>query len=53
VIKFKQGVKYYDLRSINSLFLFGIRRWAGDVARMGKREMNIGFWWENQKDRGH
>jgi hypothetical protein len=24
-------------------------RWAGNVARMGRREMHIGIWWESQK----
>jgi hypothetical protein len=24
-------------------------RWAGHVARMGGREMHIGYWWESQK----
>jgi hypothetical protein len=26
-------------------------RWAGHVARMGIREMHIGYWWESQKER--
>jgi hypothetical protein len=26
---------------------------AGHVARMGTSEIFIGFWWENQKRRGH
>jgi hypothetical protein len=26
-------------------------RWAGHVARMGRRRMHIGFWWESQKKR--
>jgi hypothetical protein len=25
-------------------------RWAGNVARMGRRGMHTGFWWENQKE---
>jgi hypothetical protein len=24
-------------------------RWAGHVARMGRRGMHIGYWWESQK----
>jgi hypothetical protein len=27
-------------------------RWTGHVARMGPREMHVGFWWE-QKQRDH
>jgi hypothetical protein len=28
-------------------------RWAGHVARMGRRGMYKGYWWESQKDRDH
>jgi hypothetical protein len=28
-------------------------RWAGHVARTGKRGMYVGYLWENQKERDH
>jgi hypothetical protein len=28
-------------------------RWAGHVARMGRRVMQIGFWWESRNKRDH
>jgi hypothetical protein len=28
-------------------------RWAGYVARMGRRGMHIGYLWESQKERDH
>jgi hypothetical protein len=28
-------------------------RWAGHVARMGERGMDIGYCWESQKKRDH
>jgi hypothetical protein len=28
-------------------------RWAGHVARIGKRGMYVGYWWENHKERDH
>jgi hypothetical protein len=28
-------------------------RWAGHVARMGRRGMHVGYCWESQKERDH
>jgi PAS domain-containing protein len=28
-------------------------RWAGHVARMGRRGTRIGCWWEGQREGGH
>jgi hypothetical protein len=27
--------------------------WAGHIARMGRRGMVIGYWWESQRERGY
>jgi hypothetical protein len=27
-------------------------RWAAHVARKGKREMRVGYWWERQREKG-
>jgi hypothetical protein len=45
-----------DLYSSSSIIrIIKSRRmgWAGHVARMGKREMRIGYWWESQRERDH
>jgi hypothetical protein len=28
-------------------------RWAGHVARMGRRGLHIGYWWGSQEERDH
>jgi hypothetical protein len=28
-------------------------RWAGHIARMGRRGTRIGYWWESQRARDH
>jgi hypothetical protein len=28
-------------------------RWVGHVARIGRRGMHMGYWWESQKERDH
>jgi hypothetical protein len=28
-------------------------RWAGHVARVGRRGTSIGYWWESQRERDH
>jgi shikimate kinase len=28
-------------------------RWVGHVARMGRREMRVRYWWKGQRERDH
>jgi hypothetical protein len=35
------------IRIIKSIMM----RWAGNVARMGRRGKRIGYWWERQRER--
>jgi hypothetical protein len=43
----------YDSRSIIRIIKSRRMRWAGYVARMGRREMHIVFRWESQKETDH
>jgi hypothetical protein len=37
------------IRTIKSRWM----RWAGYVARMGREEIHIGYWWESRKEGDH
>jgi hypothetical protein len=43
----------YCLPSIIRMIKSRMMKWAGHVARMGRRGINRGFWWEIQKERDH
>jgi hypothetical protein len=43
----------YSSPSINKIMKLRRMRWAGHVARMGRRGTHIGCWWESQRERGH
>jgi hypothetical protein len=43
---------YYSL-SIIRMIKSRRMRWAGHVARMGRRELHVEFWWESRKERDH
>jgi hypothetical protein len=43
----------YSSRSIIRIIKSRRMRWVGHVARMGRREMHIVYWWKCQKERNH
>jgi hypothetical protein len=47
--------KPHNLYSSNMIRMIKSRRmrWAGHVARIGRRGMHLGYWWESQKERDH
>jgi hypothetical protein len=47
--------KLHDLYSSPSIIriIKSRMRWAGHVARMGRRGTRINYWWERQRERDH
>jgi hypothetical protein len=42
----------YSSPSIITIIKSRRMRWTGHAARMGRRGMLIGYWWESQRERG-
>jgi hypothetical protein len=45
--------KFYSSPSIIRMIKPRRMRWAGHVARMGRKGMHRGYWWEIEKERDH
>jgi hypothetical protein len=43
----------YSSQSIIKILNLRRKRWAGHVARMGRRGTLIDYWWESQRERDH
>jgi hypothetical protein len=43
----------YSSPNIIRMIKSRMMRWAGHIARMGKRGMHIGYWWGSQKEGDH
>jgi hypothetical protein len=43
----------YSSSSIIRIIMSRRMRWAGHVARMGRRGTRISYWWESQRERDH
>jgi hypothetical protein len=43
----------YSSPSIIRIIKSRMMRWAGHVARMGRRGTRIDYWWESQRERDH
>jgi hypothetical protein len=44
---------FYSSRNIIRMIKSRRIIWTGNVARMGRRGMHMGCWWESQKERDH
>jgi hypothetical protein len=44
---------FYSSPSIIRMIKSRRMRGAGNGARMGRRGMHVGYWWESQKERYH
>jgi hypothetical protein len=43
----------YSLPSIIRMFKSRTMRWEGQLERMRRNRMHVGYWWESQKERDH